>query len=384
MAKSRPESMIIPSEVSIGTNTTQISKKRPAPIHGHSSSSSNDIPDGKTVNSDDPNSSLQNLGRTTTTSSTTTDSDFESEHDDNLNLQLQKTDSQSPEQKSRRVKHFHKLFKTEISGDMPDLIDTYVCAYQGDILLQGKMYITDRYLCFHSRIISYVTKHVYRWEQIEDITKERVAFIFPTAIGIQLKTTDKKIVYASFLFRDQAHEKIVSIWSRYTNDTSSYDDDDGDRTQNGTLKATNKLFKRHSYDNLNEVEQEEVLQMCLKESNKRPVSLVLPKHSNGKQQSKKLINTYDNKALEKNSHLNEKVSNGSNEDISNKKQRNRDSRMTKIEKKQNEIEKSKILESLFMSSSDYVSDRKMNILIAFRQSLRFSLREMPFSVLHTN
>ena len=77
---------------------------------------------------------------------------------------------------------------------MPELIDSYVCAYQGkltlllssrpqgtssrrssagDILLQGKMYITDRYLCFHSRIISYVTKHVHPWEQIERVTKER-------------------------------------------------------------------------------------------------------------------------------------------------------------------------------------------------------------------
>jgi hypothetical protein len=65
------------------------------------------------------------------------------------------------------------------------IISSNVFFSLGDILLQGKMYITDRYLCFHSRIISYVTKHVYRWEQIENVSKERVAFIFPTAIGIK-------------------------------------------------------------------------------------------------------------------------------------------------------------------------------------------------------
>ena len=73
------------------------------------------------------------------------------------------------------------------------------------------MYITDQYLCFHSRIISYVTKHVHAWENIEQVTKERVAFIFPTAIGIKLKSSERKIIYASFLQRDQAFDKIISI-----------------------------------------------------------------------------------------------------------------------------------------------------------------------------
>ena len=38
------------------------------------------------------------------------------------------------ERKSRRVKRFHKLFKSEIKDHMPDLIDSYVCAYQGKLI----------------------------------------------------------------------------------------------------------------------------------------------------------------------------------------------------------------------------------------------------------
>ncbi len=312
---SRPTSMIIPPGV---FDETTISNRQSLPPHGHSASSSSiDSANGTNVNMNN-----QNLLRATA-SSTTTDSDFESEQDDNLRLQQKKKDSNTSDPLSRRAKHFHKLFKSEIQNDMPEIIDSYVCAYQGDILLQGKMYITDRYLCFHSRIINYVTKHVYRWEEIERVTKERVAFIFPTAIGIRLKKTGKKVTYASFLQRDQAFEKIHSIWSRFNNDTQSYDDDDNDTPHDGTLKATNQNGKhtshhRESYDNIDTNEQE-VLQFCLKNNQSKT-----RKPSDDKPPSKKCEKKLSAK--------------DSNENI----QTTRPSRYTKNEQKLNEKTKSKI------------------------------------------
>jgi hypothetical protein len=194
------------------------------------------------------------------------------------------------------------------------------------------MYITDRYLCFHSRIISYVTKHVYRWEQIENITKERVAFIFPTAIGIQLKSSGKKIIYASFLQRDQAFDKILSICSRFSNDSSSFqDDEDNNLTHGGALKALNsnhrnyqektKKSKRDMHFEIHdELEQDDVLQMCLNQekpsSNKRQILSLSSKHSDDKhqQQSKKLFNSDKKKTLLKNSNIDQVLSNNLNEE----------------------------------------------------------------------
>jgi hypothetical protein len=191
------------------------------------------------------------------------------------------------------------------------------------------MYITDRYLCFHSRIISYVTKHVYRWEQIENVTKERVAFIFPTAIGIQLKRNGKKIIYASFLQRDQAFDKVISICSRFSNDTNSLQDDDENRsTQGGTIKGINsnhdkrKKSKRdRHYEMLNELEQDNVLQMCLGDDRtinniKRRPQSVSSKSSDDKQiQSRKLFNSDKKKSTMKNSNMDQILSNDSNEII---------------------------------------------------------------------
>jgi hypothetical protein len=166
------------------------------------------------------------------------------------------------------------------------------------------MYITDRYLCFHSRIISYVTKHVYRWEQIENVTKERVAFIFPTAIGIKLKRTGKKIIYASFLQRDQAFDKILSICSRFSNDINSFQDDE----ESGTLKLINsnrnynekmKKPKRDMrYELPDDIEHDDVLQMCLRHdktnNSKRTAQSISSKSSDERQQqqsTKRSINS---------------------------------------------------------------------------------------------
>jgi hypothetical protein len=173
MANSRPTSMIISSGVFDETNTngskniiqrkeTQsvcLSNQQKLPvnniINAHSSSSSIDSAGAKNPIFNEKNSFPQ-VNSTTTISSTTTDSEYESEQeerytDDNnlsesinlptelkqqklsrLDSERQKNDENSQEQLSRRVKHFRKLFKSEIVDDMPELIDSYVCAYQGN------------------------------------------------------------------------------------------------------------------------------------------------------------------------------------------------------------------------------------------------------------
>ena len=334
MATSRTELIADPNE-----DNNQLLKRKSVQIHGDSSSSSIESTHGILVNTNGE-SSLINNPLQAIASSTTTDSDRESEQDDNLHSQPQKSDSSTSDQHSRRAKHFQKLFRSEIHGEMPEIIDSYVCAYQGDILLQGKLYITDRYLCFHSRIINYVTKHVYRWEQIGNVSKERVAFIFPTAIGIKLKGNGKRISYASFLQRDQAFEKIISIWSRFSPsmDDDDDDDDDSETAQDGTLKATNtngrsRYDPRESYDVVEGSEQE-VLQLCLKDS-QTGVSPNSRKNSDEKQSGRK---SEKKSSTTKNLNADQKLTNGD----ANAHSTTRQSRYTKNEQKSTDKTKSKI------------------------------------------
>lgn len=209
------------------------------------------------------------------------------------------------------------------------------------------MYITDRYLCFHSRIISYVTKHVYRWEQIENVTKERVAFIFPTAIGIQLKRTGKKVIYASFLQRDQAFDKILSICSRFSNDTNSYQDDE----ENGTLRTINsnnrnlndkmKKSKRDiPYDLPDEPEHDDVLQMCLRQdktNTKRLTQTTSLKSNDDRQQQlikKFTMNSDKKKFLSRSSNVENVSSNNYHENNIDTNESRRHSRSSRNQEKQ--------------------------------------------------
>jgi hypothetical protein len=172
MANSRPASMIISSSVFEETHTngpktptqkkellsTRSTNQEKLPtnnlINAHSSSSSIDSAGAKNAISNEK-ISLAQMNSIATVSTTTTDSELESEQEErdmddnhlsesnNLPRQIQqqqasrrdsgqhKSDGNTQEQLSRRVKHFHKLFKSEIPDDMPALIDSYVCAYQG-------------------------------------------------------------------------------------------------------------------------------------------------------------------------------------------------------------------------------------------------------------
>lgn len=144
-------------------------------VIANSSSSSIDSTGAKLATSNGRTSSLpQNNASLATVSSTTTDSELESEQDerytdDNQSLETApssaaaergskqrklarcengqaKADGSASEQVSRRFKHFHKLFKSEIaSEDMPELIDSYVCAYQGTVHTHPALSRTRRF-----------------------------------------------------------------------------------------------------------------------------------------------------------------------------------------------------------------------------------------------
>ena len=94
------------------------------------------------------------------------------------------------------------------------------------------------------------------------------------------------MIYASFISRDQAFDKILLIWSRSTGELHSADPDDENE---GTLKAngtdgSTKYLKSNVYPNADAAEQE-VLQMCLKTSNsneKQRLNSVSSKSSNEK------------------------------------------------------------------------------------------------------
>ncbi|KAK7497103.1 hypothetical protein BaRGS_00011633 [Batillaria attramentaria] len=113
----------------------------------------------------------------------------------------------SPTYKSRS-EDFRKTFK-----DVPNeerLIVDYSCAMQKDILVQGRMYISQNWICFYANIFRWETVLTIPCRDITAITKERTARVIPNAI--QITTTTEKYFFTSFGARDKTYMMLFRIW----------------------------------------------------------------------------------------------------------------------------------------------------------------------------
>lgn len=112
-----------------------------------------------------------------------------------------------PSYKSR-CEDFKKLFR-----DVPDddrLIVDYSSAIQKDILVHGRLYVSQNYLCFHANIIVYETKLVLKWKEITSIVKDKTARVIPNAISVFTET--EKYFFTSFTARDKTYMMLFRVW----------------------------------------------------------------------------------------------------------------------------------------------------------------------------
>ncbi|OWF48693.1 GRAM domain-containing protein 1B-like [Mizuhopecten yessoensis] len=109
-----------------------------------------------------------------------------------------------------RAEKFHKLFK--FVSDNEDPIDYFSCAFLGDILLQGNLYVSQNWFCFYSRIRGRGRLLELPMEKVISITREKTALIIPNAIGLQ--TAQEKYVFGSFISRDNTYKFLYSLWKR--------------------------------------------------------------------------------------------------------------------------------------------------------------------------
>ncbi|KAF1809189.1 hypothetical protein P152DRAFT_442476 [Eremomyces bilateralis CBS 781.70] len=108
----------------------------------------------------------------------------------------------------KRNRDFHQLFRSVPEDDY--LIEDYSAALQREILLQGRLYISEGHICFSSNILGWVTNLVISYDEVVSIEKKSTAVIFPNAIVIQ--TLHARNVFASLVSRDTTYDLIINIW----------------------------------------------------------------------------------------------------------------------------------------------------------------------------
>ncbi|KAI0244582.1 hypothetical protein L0F63_006593 [Massospora cicadina] len=114
-----------------------------------------------------------------------------------------------PVQKKRNI-DFHINFPSLPLDDI--LIDDWHCALQKDILITGRLYVTQERICFHSNLFGWVNHTVIPFSDIVSLHKRSTAFVIPNAI--QIITLDQKYFFTSLLSRDSAYNLLYELWFR--------------------------------------------------------------------------------------------------------------------------------------------------------------------------
>ena len=98
------------------------------------------------------------------------------------------------------------------------LIDDWSCALSKSILLQGRMYMSQGYVCFRSNVFGKNIREAIRFEDIATIKKKNK---FAIGIEILLKNDLGKYFFCSFISRSKTYKAIYAAWNARCGVTSS-------------------------------------------------------------------------------------------------------------------------------------------------------------------
>ena len=108
----------------------------------------------------------------------------------------------------KRNRDFHQLFRSVPDDDY--LIEDYSCALQRDIILAGRIYVSEGHICFSSNILGWVTTLIISFDEVVSVEKENTAMVFPNAIAIQ--TLHARHTFRSLLSREATYDLLIGIW----------------------------------------------------------------------------------------------------------------------------------------------------------------------------
>ncbi|MEE6507791.1 hypothetical protein FKM82_030703 [Ascaphus truei] len=116
---------------------------------------------------------------------------------------------------SKTNAQYHKLFK-DVPKEEP-INESFTCALQKEILYQGKLYISENWICFHSKVFGKDTKIVIPVQAVTVIKKTKTALLVPNALVIA--TVTDRFIFVSLLSRDTTF-KLLQSFCRHLEDFS--------------------------------------------------------------------------------------------------------------------------------------------------------------------
>ncbi|XP_061423747.1 GRAM domain-containing protein 2A-like isoform X1 [Lethenteron reissneri] len=111
----------------------------------------------------------------------------------------------TPPKKHNR--QFHKLFKS--ISHQEELVDTYTCALQKDIVYQGRLFVSKSWICFHANLFGKSMKIAVPVCEVTAIHKDKTARLVPNAVRIT--TTTATHTFVSLLSRETTLKVLRAV-----------------------------------------------------------------------------------------------------------------------------------------------------------------------------
>ncbi|XP_078423057.1 GRAM domain-containing protein 2B isoform X3 [Cetorhinus maximus] len=102
---------------------------------------------------------------------------------------------------------YHKLFKHVEKDEL--LKQSFTCALQKDILYQGKLFVSENWICFNSKVFGRDIKIAIPAFSVTQIKKQKTALLVPNALCIS--TELEKFMFVSLLSRDATYKLLKSV-----------------------------------------------------------------------------------------------------------------------------------------------------------------------------
>ncbi|KAM6149705.1 GRAM domain-containing protein 2A [Erethizon dorsatum] len=109
---------------------------------------------------------------------------------------------------SKYNQQYHKLFKDIPSEEM--VLKVCSCALQRDLLVQGRLYISPNWLCFHASLFGKDIKVVIPVMSVQMVKKHKMARLLPNGLAITTNTS-QKYVFVSLLSRDSVYDMLRRV-----------------------------------------------------------------------------------------------------------------------------------------------------------------------------
>uniref|UniRef100_A0A8C9ATV4 GRAM domain containing 2A n=1 Tax=Phocoena sinus TaxID=42100 RepID=A0A8C9ATV4_PHOSS len=103
---------------------------------------------------------------------------------------------------------YHKLFKDIPMEEV--VLKVCSCALQRDLLLQGRLFISPNWLCFHASLFGKDIKVVIPVVSVQMIKKHKMARLLPNGLAITTNTS-QKYVFVSLLSRDSVYDMLRRV-----------------------------------------------------------------------------------------------------------------------------------------------------------------------------